>query len=114
MNSLELPLTQQKATALVARALSVVFLVWSVMSLLSVPGLAAGLLHYHTHLNDSLPMSDYYPFWTRRYEFWILGALIRAGVELWIARTLYRCSPKVMQFFLNENSPEASGDQPRA
>jgi hypothetical protein len=106
MNPIALTLSPIRAVKLLCKAFCVFFLFYAVANFIEIPSLVIGLMHYRAPAAGESVSASYYMYWTRRYALWITAALVRGGVELWLARVFYRVGPRMRRFFLGDEDAD--------
>lgn len=89
-------MTKKEFVQLASRALSLNLVVWSVASLVYVPGPAFSMLHYRSISVRTASQDFYYT-----YDFiTVLTRLVLAGGLFLAAIWFYRCGPDIEKFLL--------------
>lgn len=107
-------MSSRQAVVLASRVLCVFLIFWSVVNLINLPVDILGL-HQHSSvlIMGSDPVFDRY--WVRYYWLRTETAILLSILELFFASVLYRCGPRVVNFFTAETmSPESAENNPTA
>jgi len=89
-------MTKKEFVLLASRALSLILVIWSVGSLVYVPGPLFSMLHYRSISMRTASQNFYYT-----YDFiTVLMRLVLAGGLFLAAIWFYRCGPDIEKFLL--------------